>query len=82
MVYSLSGVRGKGKLPKELPEEAQKWKGLALTKKIRISISANIPKRQFMGNSAELTAKINRIINESIERINNGISSSSPWNIA
>lgn len=33
MVYSLAGVKGKGrKLPKELPREAEKWKGLALTK--------------------------------------------------
>ena len=33
-----------------------------------------IPKRQFIGNSKELTQKINRLINESIERIKNGIS--------
>lgn len=73
MVYSLSGVRKKGTLPKELPEEAEKWKGLALTRKSRLTVHARIPQRQFMGDSAELRVKINRIINESIEKIKNGI---------
>lgn len=73
MVYSLAGVRGKGKLPKELPAEANKWKGLALTKKSRLTVHARIPQRQFMGDSAELRTKINNIINESIKRIKNGI---------
>lgn len=73
MVYSLAGVKGKGKLPKELPAEAEKWKGLALTKKSRLTVHAHIPQRQFMGDSAELRTKINKIINESIKRIKNGI---------
>jgi phage gpG-like protein len=72
-VYSLSGIRGKGKLPKELPPEAQKWKGLALTPKSRITVHAHIPKRQFIGDSAELRAKINNTISQSIERIKDGI---------
>lgn len=73
MVYSLSGVKGKGKLPKELPAEAEKWKGLALTKKSQLTVHARIPQRQFMGDSAELRTKINKIINESIKRIKDGI---------
>lgn len=73
MVYSLAGVKGKGKLPKELPAEAEKWKGLALTKKSRLTVHAHIPQRQFMGDSAELRTKINKIINESIKRIKDGI---------
>lgn len=73
MVYSLAGIKGKGKLPKELPAEAEKWKGLALTKKKKISVHAHIPQRQFMGDSAELRVKVNKIINESIQRIKDGI---------
>lgn len=73
MVYSLAGVKGKGKLPKELPTEADKWKGLALTKKKNITVHAKIPQRRFMGDSAELRTKVNRIINVSIQRIKDGI---------
>ena len=51
MVYSLAGIKGKGKLPKELPAEAEKWKGLALTRKRSIIVHAHIPQRQFMGDS-------------------------------
>lgn len=73
MVYSLSGVRRKGKLPKELPEEASAWKALALTKKSKITVRAHIPRRQFMGDSAELRDKVSEIINESIKKIKDGI---------
>ena len=73
MVYSLAGIKGKGKLPKELPKEAEKWKGLALTRKSSITVHAHIPQRQFMGDSAELRVKVNRLINESIQKIKDGI---------
>jgi phage gpG-like protein len=73
MVYSLAGIKGNGKLPKELPQEAQKWKGLALTSKSKITVRANIPKRQFLGDSAELRQKINNMINQSLEKIKHGI---------
>lgn len=73
MVYSLAGVKGKGKLPKELPEDAGKWKGLALTKKTHLTIHAHIPQRQFMGDSAELRTKVNKIIQDSIQKIKDGI---------
>lgn len=69
MVYSLAGVRGKGKLPKELPAEAEKWKGLALTRKRNLTVHARIPQRQFMGDSAELRAKVNKAIMDSMEKI-------------
>ena len=75
MVYSLAGVRGKGKLPHDLPKEAEMWKGIALTRKTSLNVRAHIPKRQFMGNSHELSEKINKLINQSLERIKNGISS-------
>jgi phage gpG-like protein len=71
--YSLAGIKGKGRLPKELPPEAAKWRALALTKKSRLNITAHIPKRQFMGESHELMQKINNIINQSLNRIRNGI---------
>ena len=73
MVYSLAGIKGKGKLPKELPKEAEKWKGLALTRKSSITVHAHIPQRQFMGDSAELRVKVSKLINESIQKIKDGI---------
>ena len=73
MVYSLAGVKGKGKLPKQLPDKAQMWKAIALTQKNKITVRAHIPQRQFMGDSHELQIKVNKAINESIERIKNGI---------
>lgn len=69
MVYSLAGVRGKGKLPKVLPQEAEKWKALALTRKAHLSIHAQIPQRQFIGNSAELREKVQKAISEAMEKI-------------
>ena len=74
MVYSIAGIRGKGKLPKELPAEAGKWKGLALTKKSRITVHARIPQRQFMGDSAELRIKVSDRIRKALGRIAERIS--------
>ena len=74
-VYSLAGVRSKGKLPKNLPEVAEKWRALALTKKTKLNITARIPKRQFIGSSAELREKINNIITDKLTQISNGITS-------
>ena len=59
----------------ELPPEAAKWRALALTKKSKLNVTAHIPRRQFMGESRELMQKVNEIINESINRIKNGIHS-------
>ncbi len=72
-VYALAGVKGKGKLPKQLPAAAAKWRAIALTKKSKLNITAHIPQRQFMGDSHELKQKINALINESIKRIQDGI---------
>lgn len=49
------------------------WKCLALTKKTHVTVSAHIPQRQFMGDSKELQVKVNKAINESIEKIKDGI---------
>lgn len=73
MAYSLAGINGKGSLPKELPEEARLWKCLALTRKTKITVKAHIPQRQFMGDSKELQVKVNKTINESLEKIKDGI---------
>ena len=80
MVYKLSGRKrarkGKraGGSKEAIPEEAKKWMALALTKKTKIKIRAKMPKRQFIGESRELVEKINKEVNDSIQRIKDGIS--------
>ena len=71
--YSIAGVSKGGKLPKDLPEEARKWRALALTKKERLNIKIKIPRRQFIGESKELRVKINKIIIDKLKEISNGI---------
>lgn len=66
MAYSLAGNKP---LTKDIPAEAQKWKGLALTKKKNITINAHIPQRQFMGDSAELNRKIEDTIQKELSKI-------------
>lgn len=72
-VYAITGIKFKGKkkkkLPKELPAEAEKWKRLALTKKAKLDIKATIPQRRFLGESAELTKKINDKIEQEVTKI-------------
>ena len=75
--YSIAGVRKGGKLPKDLPEEARKWRALALTKKGKLNIKIKIPRRQFIGESKELRMKINQIIINKLKEISNGINSRS-----
>ena len=48
---------------------AEKWKRLALTKKETLTI--NIPRRQFMGQSAELDARISAYVEKEVLRIIN-----------
>ena len=83
MAYKLSGrkrgstgKRGKraGGSREAIPEEAKKWMALALTKKTKLKIRAKIPKRQFIGESRELVRKVNKEVNDSIQRIKDGIS--------
>ena len=71
--YSIAGVSKGGKLPKDLPEEARKWRALALTKKGKLNIKVKIPRRQFIGESKELRVKINHIIINKLKEISNGI---------
>lgn len=49
--------------------EAEKWKRLALTRKETLTIE--IPKRQFMGPSAELDARLTDYVEKEILRIIN-----------
>ena len=73
--YSIAGVSKGGKLPKDLPEEARKWRALALTKKTKLNVIAKIPRRQFIGDSKELRVKINQIVINKLNEIKNGITS-------
>lgn len=56
---------------KNLPEEALKWKRLALTTKKQLDVHATIPQRQFMGPSRELDEKITKLIETNINDILN-----------
>lgn len=69
MAYKAAGAGGQGTLPKELTPEAEKWKAMALTRKDHLTITAEIPRRQFMGESRELTEKVERTVQESIDAI-------------
>ena len=77
MAYKLSG-RKKGKRAEgsreAIPEEAKKWMALALTKKTKLKIRAKMPKRQFIGESRELIEKVSKEVNDSIQKIKDGIS--------
>lgn len=60
---------GKKKTKKNVPPEALKWKRLALTKKTRLTVK--IPRRQFIGESAELNKRIQDTIETEIRNILN-----------
>lgn len=55
--------------PASVPKAAEKWKALALTKKESLTIK--IPKRQFMGPSEELNARLNAYVEKEVLRILN-----------
>lgn len=59
-----------GKKQQAANPQASFWKGLALTKKKKLDI--RIPQRQFLGESKELTEKINERIEKEIRNILNG----------
>lgn len=59
--------RGNATASENIPAEASKWKGLALTNKK--SLTVNMPQRQFMGDSVELEKKIDRVINNKIQEL-------------
>ncbi len=50
-----------------LSSEAKMWKGLALTKKTKLSIK--IPQRQFIGESKELDEKVSQLIETEVSKI-------------
>lgn len=53
----------------EPSQEAAKWKALALTKKDKLSVTAQIPKRQFIGESRELNQAISQKIEQEVKNI-------------
>lgn len=75
MYYKTAGIRKsttkgkrKGKKKKRnIPPEAERWKRLALTKKKKLNIK--IPQRQFLGESRELSEKVNGKIETEIRNI-------------
>lgn len=73
--YSIAGVSKGDKLPKDLPEEARKWRALALTRNEKLNIKIKMPRRQFIGDSKELRIKINQIVINKLNEIKNGITS-------
>lgn len=69
MFFKTLGIKpGSGvKVPELLPPEAERYKAMALTKKTTLTVE--IPKRPFIGESAELTAKIKTTIEKEIEKL-------------
>ena len=47
------------------------WKGLALTKKDKLTVTAKIPQRKFLGPSQELSQKVNQTVENEIKNILN-----------
>lgn len=67
MFYKSSGKK-KGKKGSILSNpDAERWKALALTKKSKLTVK--IPKRQFLGESAELRKSINDKIEKELSKI-------------
>ena len=67
MFYKSSGKK-KGKKGSMLSNpDAERWKALALTKKSKLTVK--IPKRQFLGESAELRKSINDKIEKELSKI-------------
>lgn len=52
-----------------IPEDAARWRALALTKKTKLNIRYVMPKRQFIGEGSELTEKINNKLDAELEKI-------------
>ena len=67
-VKSLGTMQSQSRKLKE-KQEALKWKRLALTKKKKLRIK--IPQRQFIGESRELSEKIDRKMENEIRNILN-----------
>lgn len=66
-----AGGKKRKAIEENLPEDALKWKRLALTTKKQLDVTATIPKRQFIGESRELNQKIEKLIETNITNILN-----------
>ena len=47
------------------------WKGLALTKKEKLTVTSHIPQRKFLGTSQELSEKVSKTVENEIKNIIN-----------
>ncbi|WP_315352450.1 phage virion morphogenesis protein [Phocaeicola abscessus] len=63
---------GGGKKEADMPDDAIKWKKLALTRKAKLDIRAYIPQRRFIGQSRELDERISEKIVEETRRVISG----------
>ena len=64
--YAAGGGKKEAVMPND---DAERWKRLALTKKKKLKIKVTMPKRQFIGESAELNKKIIDKWNEEVGKI-------------
>lgn len=67
MFYKASGKKKGKRGPMLSNPDAERWKALALTKKSKLTVK--IPKRQFLGESAELRKSINDKIEKELSKI-------------
>lgn len=67
MFYKSSGKKKEKKGSMLSNPDAERWKALALTKKSKLTVK--IPKRQFLGESAELRKSINDKIEKELSKI-------------
>jgi len=69
--YAALGIKkgSKKKIPTTIPEDAARWRRLALTKKTKLDIKFMMPKRQFLGPSKELIENINARLDSEVQSI-------------
>jgi len=67
--YGALGLKKGEKVPESIPEDAERWRRLALTKKTKLNIKFEMPKRQFIGESKELNDKICNKLDAELEKI-------------
>jgi phage gpG-like protein len=65
--YTAAGLTKGEKIPASVPEEAARWRALALTKKTKLNIT--MPRRQFIGVSRELEDKISASLEAELLRL-------------
>ena len=67
--YEALGLKKGEKPPASIPEDAARWRRLALTKKPKLDIKIDMPQRRFIGDSRELTSKLNAKLEQELENI-------------